>query len=879
MLTRALLTTTALVALHMVSPQAAWADCTPDNPGPGGTVTCSGNDANGFADNDANLTINIEAGASVNTGGDAINAGLNATVTNLGTLTGTQDGIDLLDGGTINNSGTIQGSAGIRLDDDATVTNSGTIIGTGTDGIFAQDGITINNSGTIQGDDNAVDADHGILRNEGTITNNSLVHDTVEFDRSNPGTVSIINSGTIRNDAGVGALAIDLQGNGDDSLEIRNGSTIVGLVQAGAGTDTFTLGGDDDFTFDISLVDGTGTPIAAEQYQGFETFTKTGDSEVTLTGDNFEIGAFDITGGGLLVNGNMGTTAFTMMNGGLGGSGTVGSFVANAGGIISPGGTVGTLSVVGNGTFNAGSEFEVELAPDGTSDELVVGGTLTINGGTIEPDFVSDTPSDYEDGQQYQIINSNGVIGQFAAVKDDFAFVDFDILYLGTAVFLTLDIQEEENGSPDFTSIAQTQNQLSVGSALEQFNSTDAENTELRNAALALSGDEARAALNSVTGENQTASQTSSNEIGKQFNGLLGGQAGGAGTAFALAAPDGGAHLSVQQMAAFYASGRSTASQKLADPEGETARQTESPASIYAADVLVEDAPVAAPLGPSVWLTGFGGQSDVDGDGNASGFDSYAWGLAGGAETTLLSGVKVGAGIGYSKSNVDLDDRSQDSEIDSYHIGGYAAGGAARLEDGINWRISAAYSHHEVDSTRNIAFGTVTRTAEADYDARTLSGFGEIRYNVGFDGSHGRTVLSPLARIDAAHTHTDGFTETGAGGLNLTNTSQDFRQVWLGAGVGLAGDYQIGRFNWRPNWTLAYERNVGDDRASVNSTFAASPLSFTTNGARESRDRIRFGSASSFALSENARLTIATDRIWSSDRSEWSGKATLSVKF
>ena len=104
-------------------------------------------------------------------------------------------------------------------------------------------------------------------------------------------------------------------------------------------------------------------------------------------------------------------------------------------------------------------------------------------------------------------------------------------------------------------------------------------------------------------------------------------------------------------------------------------------------------------------------------------------------------------------------------------------------------------------------------------------------------------------------------------------------KTWLGAGLAVSGDYQIGTFNWRPNFTLAYERNVGDDQASVTSTLAGSATAFTTAGPKTGRDRLRFTSASTFALSETADLTFATSSTWADRQADWTGSATLKLRF
>ena len=53
------------------------------------------------------------------------------------------------------------------------------------------------------------------------------------------------------------------------------------------------------------------------------------------------------------------------------------------GGTIAAGNSIGTLSITGPLTFDAGSTLEVEVDPAGQADLVDVTGTATINGGTV----------------------------------------------------------------------------------------------------------------------------------------------------------------------------------------------------------------------------------------------------------------------------------------------------------------------------------------------------------------------------------------------------------------------------------------------------------------------------------------------------------------
>ena len=109
----------------------------------------------------------------------------------------------------------------------------------------------------------------------------------------------------------------------------------------------FQLGGTGTGSFAASLIG------PAAQFQGFDTFSKVGDSAWILTGTNTLVLPWTVQQGTLTVAGTLPNSPFTVqagtlfvdgragtatVNGGvLGGTGTVGNTQINSGGIFAPG--------------------------------------------------------------------------------------------------------------------------------------------------------------------------------------------------------------------------------------------------------------------------------------------------------------------------------------------------------------------------------------------------------------------------------------------------------------------------------------------------------------------------------------------------------------
>ena len=95
------------------------------------------------------------------------------------------------------------------------------------------------------------------------------------------------------------------------------------------------------------------------------------------------------------------------VNGGgtLGGTGTVGNTQVNSAGTLSPGNSIGTITVNGNLAFGAGGQYVVEVSPT-AADRTNVTGTATLAGNVL----ATFAPGSYIT-RQYTILHANGGLG------------------------------------------------------------------------------------------------------------------------------------------------------------------------------------------------------------------------------------------------------------------------------------------------------------------------------------------------------------------------------------------------------------------------------------------------------------------------------------
>lgn len=282
-------------------------------------------------------------------------------------------------------------------------------------------------------------------------------------------------------DAALGTSAADLRlDNG--TLQIA-GTAMTSLdrsviLEAGGGT--------------IDVNDPSNKVTVAREISGAGSFTKTGAGTLNLTADNSYTGETIVAAGRLAVNGSIEDSVMTtVLNGGvLGGNGTVGDLVVEAGGKVAPGNSIGHLNVAGDVTFEKGSTYEAEVDGSGNSDMISATGSIFINGGSLY--FIA-AGSGYNPATDYTILSAGtGITGRFDSVGSDFAFLSPDMLYTATGVTLRL-----ERNDIDFGGVATTRNRIATAGGIESLG----EGNALYSAVLRLDAATADEAFHQVSGE------------------------------------------------------------------------------------------------------------------------------------------------------------------------------------------------------------------------------------------------------------------------------------------------------------------------------------------------------------------------------------------
>lgn len=276
------------------------------------------------------------------------------------------------------------------------------------------------------------------------------------------------------------------------------------------------------------------------------------------------------------------------------------------------------------------------------------------------------------------------------------------------------------------------------------------------------------------------------------------------------------------------------------------------------------------------WVQGFGLTGDQDERDGVSGYDVDSYGVAVGLDTQSLADNWIwGLAFAYSDTDVDSDGvNNTNTDIDNYQVSVYAN---YDLDDRTYIAGQAGYVWGDNDQTRYNVGGVSGLTADADYDSDVIFAGLEAgrKYMVG-----GNTVLTPKALINYQHYDADGYTETGAGGANLTTSGDELDLFEIGVGVDASWDYQQADGSYlQPKIGVGVRHDLVGDEYQTTSTFAAGGSSFETEGFDPAQTTFNVSADVTYFSTTNWELSAGYDFEIKSDYDSHAGTLKAAYKF
>jgi subtilase-type serine protease len=742
-----------------------------------------------------------------------IDSASGVSVTNYGVISGGRHGVTTDLGATLVNYGQITGrnGSGFGSDGDGTVINHGTITGAYSglqangdgDGVDIDKIAHIENYGTIQGvgaggvdKGGFANGSEGIALGGGYILNasNALISgadSAILVDDGSGGSglaaTTLENFGTIQ---GLNGFGVKLVGEFADN--VINAGTISGsnglALDLGGGNDSLTLRNGSRF---VGVVDGGsgydrvvmddaagGSFGASRNFEWLEV--KQG--AWTLTGhDDFSDGGAVRNGATLVNQGSIAGNLTVDAGGVYAGGGSVGSLTVN--GTLRTDTSLGRATIVRDLTMGSTATLAYGVNADGSSVPVQVGGIANLNGATLA---VNPGSGNYPWQSHYTVLQAAQVNGTFGKVSSDYAFLTPTLAYTPTQVDLTY-----TRNDVAFNEFAATGNASNAANSLASIG----KNNALYNALLNTSQSSAGAAIEQLAGASNanltSATLGASSQVGSSMLSAMQQMGGSPGLMVGLDQRD---------TPVLAANGVPSEARNLNDPNARG----------------------------RLWLQGIGGYGKLDGEHGSSGLEQRTKGSVLGADWVLSPAWRLGVLGGYSKT--DLDATGVDGNVESWHAGVYAL----HQNGPISLRLGAAYSGHQGESKRTIAFNGFSDRPKGDYDADSQQAFAEIGYGIG----SGRLSAEPFASLGYQRYHRDSYQEKGgAAALQVDSQTQDNFSSTFGLRLAHLSSLDNG-MSVTPRMAAGWKHTYGDVGSSTRQAFVTGGTAFSVDGSSLDRDSL-----------------------------------------
>ena len=694
-----------------------------------------------------------------------------------------------------------------------------------TNGTVTAQGIVNNSTATQTFINNSTMVFHGTTSAGNANVNITNNHNLIFTANSTGGNAAIMNTSVVDFSQSTGL-------NNDGKL---SAGSIAGSGFFDLGANQLTVGGNNQSTVVTGVVaDGGGAGGLNA------SLVKIGTGTLTLSGANTYAGPTTIMAGTLALT-TSGTLVsdVTVMNGGVfGGSGSTSkTLTVQSGGTVAPGVVTpfSTLNLAGNATFNTGSTFVVNINSSGQNDKLSVGGTATLNGGTVNVNALSGTG--ITTASTFTILTAlGGVTGRFQNVtpSNNLAFLTPILTLNQTSVVLSFTAAASPPPPPPATP-GNTPN-VPANSPFVVAPSATAGTIVLAPGTFA--------AVATTPNQIATANAVQALGSGPVFNAVIGQSVAGAQQAFT--ALSGEVHASTVNAAFTDATLPNTAildrlNQPVAPPVLGAATET---TATYAADLPSRKgqvAPVAVQMYQprifDLWGQGFGDWGRVSSDGNAASLSRTTGGFVLGGDvsaTNFMGGDwRFGVAGGYTSDSITVNQRGSSATFESVFGGVYggASFGAFQL------RAGALYGTNTTSTTRQVVFPGFFEALSSSNGGSTAQAFGEAGYRIqlaglGFGGGS-RVNVEPFVGAAAFLIHQNGFTEVG-GTSALTASARDFNVQTTTLGV--RGELAFASMPLTLKTMLGWRHAYGDVVPSVLLTFQGGAQAFSVSGVPIDRD-------------------------------------------
>ena len=282
--------------------------------------------------------------------------------------------------------------------------------------------------------------------------------------------------------------------------------------------------------------------------------------------------------------------------------------------------------------------------------------------------------------------------------------------------------------------------------------------------------------------------------------------------------------------------------------------------------------------GTRLWARGYGFYESVNGQSYAQGdYTASMGGAMVGADTSIDGGVLVGAFVGFTPGKLWIDSTlgRTETSLAGVNFGGYASwspeGGNVYVQG------YAMGGYNDANQYRYIQIPGLERTAQSTTDVwgAMVGGEGGINLPIGE-----RAVLQPYLSLDYGYYTRNGYTETGAGSMNLSVSSQDANLLQPMAGARVMQGMEIDRDRLTPYLGAAFVAQVplGSWSESATNGFSGAQVFEYGEGA-DDQYGASFQAGLEFATTQGWTAYISFNGMAMTDTTVYGGQVGINLTF
>jgi len=261
-----------------------------------------------------------------------------------------------------------------------------------------------------------------------------------------------------------------------------------------------------------------------------------------------------------------------------------------------------------------------------------------------------------------------------------------------------------------------------------------------------------------------------------------------------------------------------------------------------------------------VFLNPLGSFGTQDATSRQAGFDFHNIGVLAGADYRILDNLFAGAAFSYLRTDASINAPALGSaDSNAYGLTLYGVYYIGPLY----FDLLGGFTYNTFDLTRQISYGpsaggdpslAVNSTATADTSGWQYSFNGGI----GYDFTFGPFIATPYFRVDYINLNVDGYTESGAGGLNLKVKSQTIESLLTVLGGRISYNFSTSFGVLTPQFRAEWRHENLNVQPSLRAQFAADPTNtvFSIPTATPDRDYCALGASLSAALARNVSAFV-----------------------